>query len=517
MPGPEHQPLFESFLDSLPNPVFVKDEQHRWVFLNKSLCEFMGHPREELLGKSDYDFFPREQADVFWAMDDAVFTTGALNENEEGFTDAAGRFHVIITRKTLHADASGRRFLLGVITDITDRKRTEDELRDSRDELDERVRERTRALEEADRHKSEFLDALSHELRNPLAPILSGVYLLETLPASSPPAVRARAAIRRQAEHLTRIVDDLLDVTRISRGKVQLRREALDLHELLRRTCDDHGAVFAAADVRLVADLPGGPVPVDGDPTRIAQVIGNLLTNACKFTPPRGTVTVALRAAEGWAEVAVRDTGIGIDPRQLARMFEPFAQEERGLARTRGGLGLGLALARGLVELHGGTLTAQSTGPGAGATFTLRLPLVAAAPRAVAPVAGTPTPTAAEGSRRAGRRVLVIEDNVDAARSLADVLELLGYQVRVALDGRTGIALAHELAPDVVVCDLGLPDVDGYQVARTVRRDASLQRTRLIALSGYARPEDRERSRAAGFDAHLAKPAPLEQLTALLG
>jgi PAS domain S-box-containing protein len=510
--GDARRSLFESFVDSLPNPVFVKDEQHRWVVMNKAACELLGHPREELLGKSDYDFFPREQADVFWAKDDAVFSTGQLNENEEWITDAAGRLHLIITRKTLHADESGRRFLLGVITDITERKRIEDELRRSRDDLDERVRERTQALEEADRHKSEFLDVLSHELRNPLAPILSGIFVLESLPPASPQAGRARAAIRRQAEHLTRIVDDLLDVTRIARGKVRLRRDVFDLVELVRRTCEDHGILFEGVDVAMRVAVPDGPVPVDADPTRIAQVVGNLLSNASKFTPPGGAVTVGLAVAGDRAEITVTDTGIGIYPEQLVRLFQPFAQEERGLARTRGGLGLGLALSKGLVELHGGDLAATSEGPGRGARFVVSLPLAQQRGELVAIA-----PARSGGGVPPARRVVVIEDNVDAARTLADVLEVLGYEVRVALDGTSGLALARALSPDVVVCDIGLPDVDGYQVARLVRSDAALRTVRLIALSGYAGPEDRERSRRAGFDAHLAKPARLDELTALLG
>jgi two-component system CheB/CheR fusion protein len=512
--GDQSQSLFCSFLDSLPNPVFVKDERHRWVFLNKSYCDLMGHAREELLGKSDYDYFPREQADVFWAKDDAVFSSGALNENEERFTDAAGREHVIITRKTIHADANGRRFLLGVITDITDRKRMEDELRRSRDDLDERVRERTRALEDADRRKSEFLDVLSHELRNPLAPILNGIFVLENVPAASPQALRAHAAIRRQANQLARLVDDLLDVTRIARGKIRLRRGLVDLRELVGRTCEDHASLFSGIEIALALDLPDDPVAVDADPTRIAQVVGNLLSNASKFTPPHGAVTVRLRSTGGLAEISVRDTGIGVRPDELARMFQPFAQEERGLARTPGGLGLGLALARGLVEMHGGTLAGQSDGPGKGAEFTVRLPLTGQATAAAAapPRASRDRPRAPSSERR----VLLVEDNVDTARTLADVLEVLGYEVRVAHDGETGIALARETAPHVVVCDLGLPGVDGYQVARAVRGEASLRSTRLVALSGYASAEDRARSREAGFDAHLAKPASIEELEPLL-
>ncbi|MGE5414578.1 MAG: PAS domain S-box protein, partial [Syntrophomonadaceae bacterium] len=326
-------------------------------------------------------------------------------------------------------------------------------------------------LIEADRHKTEFLGVLSHELRNPLAPIRNSIFLLEQLPAESVQAARARQVIRRQTEHLARLVDDLLDVTRISRGKIQLQREVVDLRNVVRRTCEDHRAIFEESAIELNLDFPVAPVWADVDPTRIAQVVGNLLANSGKFTPSRGAVTVRVRGGDGHAVICVRDTGIGMDPAQIARMFEPFAQEDRTLARTRGGLGLGLALSKGLIELHGGTIAARSAGPGEGSEFTIMLPLAAAA--------DDPTIPAADAHRAgARRRVLIIEDNTDAARTLADVLEIVGHEVIIARDGTSGIALAHELKPDVVICDLGLPDVDGYEVARTLRQDESLRATR---------------------------------------
>jgi PAS domain S-box-containing protein len=385
----------------------------------------------------------------------------------------------------------GAEFTAFVIArDITERRRAEDELR------------------AADKRKTEFLAVLSHELRNPLAPLRNGIYLLEHVAAGSEQAARARRVIRRQTEHLSRLIDDLLDVTRISRGKITLQRARVDLCEIVRRTTDDMHSVFAQAGVDLCVDHVFGPVWIDGDPTRLAQVLGNVLQNAVKFTPGGGTVTVRLVQKGAWAEVSVRDTGVGMEPEAIAHMFEPFVQAEMNLARTKGGLGLGLPLVKGLVEQHGGTVEARSDGPGLGSEFLVRLPL-----------AETGTEEDRKGRAVAGAgpgTILVIEDNLDAGETLAEVLQLQGHRVRVARDGRSGLALARETHPDVVLCDIGLPDIDGYEVARELRRDEALRATRLVALSGYAQPEDRQRAREAGFDAHIAKPADVDTLAAVI-
>ncbi|HYG69930.1 MAG TPA: ATP-binding protein, partial [Anaeromyxobacteraceae bacterium] len=249
---------------------------------------------------------------------------------------------------------------------------------------------------------------------------------------------------------------------------------------------------------------------VDGDPTRLAQVLGNLLQNAVKFTPARGRVTVGVRTIDHHAELRVRDDGLGIDPRDLERMFEPFMQADRD--RTRGGLGLGLSLVKGLVELHGGTVLARSEGLGRGAELVVTLPASVAAPAPEREAA----PAAAPAPAGAGRRVLVIEDNVDSAQTLADVLTLLGHHVVVARDATSGLRLASTERPDVVLCDLGLPDRDGYEVARALSADPGLRPPRLFALSGYAQPEDRQRAADAGFDAHVAKPPDMDELAALV-
>jgi two-component system CheB/CheR fusion protein len=302
------------------------------------------------------------------------------------------------------------------------------------------------------------------------------------------------------------LVDDLLDVTRISRGKVQLQRERLELRDLVHRAVEDNRWEFARNGIELQLDLPAVPLWIDGDRTRIVQVIGNLLHNSAKFTQAGGKATVSVEANVDLrhAIVRVRDTGVGIAPELLPRVFEPFSQADTTLDRSKGGLGLGLALVKGLVEMHGGTASVESDGLDRGAQFTVRFPLeTAELPAAPARVVIAPSPP---------RRILVIEDNVDAADSLREVLELGEHMVEVAYSGPAGIERAREFLPDVVLCDIGLPDMDGYQVARAMRANPALRETTLVALTGYAAPEDITRSREAGFDSHLAKPPSLEKI-----
>ena len=362
------------------------------------------------------------------------------------------------------------------------------------------------ALREEGRRKDEFLAALSHELRNPLAPIRNGLHLMGRLPAGSEQASRILTVVTRQVNHLVRLVDDLLDVTRIARGKVRLVPETIELGDLVARSLEEHQPTFERAGVDLQASGCAPPCWVDGDPARLAQVLANLLGNAVKFTPRGGRVEVLLQQDDGWAVLRVRDRGLGIASEVLGRLFQPFVQGAQTIDRTGGGLGLGLATVRGLVELHGGTVAAASDGPNRGAEFTVRLPLVAAP----APAARVHEPVRPEA-----RRVLVIEDNLDGAETLRDLLELDGHQVRVAGNGPAGLSLAREFGPEIVVCDLGLPEMDGYQVARELRADAALRSAFLIALSGYAQDGDVERARMSGFDRHLAKPATPEKLEAL--
>ncbi|ABS26208.1 ATP-binding protein [Anaeromyxobacter sp. Fw109-5] len=376
-----------------------------------------------------------------------------------------------------------------------------------RQESEERYRAIAEQLAEADRRKDEFFRILSHELRNPLAPIRNALHLLGRAPDDPARAARWREVIERQVGHLSRLVEDLLDLTRITAGRIQLRREPLDLAHVVGHTAEDHRAGFEAIGVRLVLQLPPAPVPVEGDETRIAQIVGNLLANSAKFTPDGGTVTVRVAEAPGRSALLdVRDTGEGIEAEVLPRIFEPFSQADRTLARSRGGLGLGLTLVKRLVELHGGTVVVTSAGPGAGTEVAVRFPL-AATPRVPAPQVGS-----GSGARGAAT-VLVVEDNLDAAETLRDALELEGMEVSLAPDGEAGLAAARRRRPDLVICDIGLPGkLDGYGVARAFRADPALRDVRLVALTGYAGPEDRTRAYAAGFDLHLGKPAALGEL-----
>jgi CheY-like chemotaxis protein len=280
----------------------------------------------------------------------------------------------------------------------------------------------------------------------------------------------------------------------------------VDLREVVRRTCDDYRETFERRGVDLHLTAPPRPVTTRGDPARLAQVVGNLLHNASKFTPGGGQVTVVVGESVGRAELRVRDTGMGIPVEQLGRLFEPFVQAEQGLARTVGGLGLGLSLAKALLEMQGGTVAATSDGPGKGAEFVVTLPLVRMAPTDRPATVPKPPP----------RSIVIIEDNADGAATLAELLQLDGHQVQIASDGRSGLEMVQRVRPDVVLCDLGLPDLSGYDIARALRAEEALRHVRLVALSGYAQPEDRERSREAGFHHHLAKPPDLDAVNAVL-
>jgi PAS domain S-box-containing protein len=379
----------------------------------------------------------------------------------------------------------------------------------ARKRMDEALRKANRELAEADQRKNEFLAMLSHELRNPLAPIANSVYVIDRAAPGGEQAKRAIRVIDRQVTHMTRLIDELLDVTRISRGKVRLQRESLELNAVVRGTCEDFRELFQRHGIALEIAIPAEPVRVFADRTRIAQVVGNLLQNAVKFTPSGGWATLSLEATGGEAVIEVRDTGAGLDPGLLEKLFVPFMQADQTLDRSAGGLGLGLALVKGLVELHGGRVHAASDGPGRGAVFTMRLPLEskAGSGREVSP-----------GAPRANQalKLLIVEDNKDAAVSLKEVLELTGYQVAMAFTGTEGVRMARALRPDAVLCDIGLPEIDGYGVARLLREDPSTRELFLVALSGYAAPEDLEKSRDAGFDHHVAKPPSIEALQTLL-
>jgi signal transduction histidine kinase/DNA-binding response OmpR family regulator len=370
-----------------------------------------------------------------------------------------------------------------------------------------------REVQQADEQKNEVLAMLAHELRNPLAPVRNAVQVLVAGAATPGQQQWARDVIARQVQQMVRIVDDLLDASRITRGKIALRTEPVDVAALVADSVETSRPLIDSRRHELVVTVPPEPVRTRGDRARLAQVVANLLNNAAKYTEDGGRIWLGVERAGGEVVVRVRDTGVGVPREMLGHIFEPFTQVDRSLDRSQGGLGIGLTLARRLVELHGGRVHAHSDGPGAGSEFVVRLPLLDA-PREPAPATNGCYPPA--GGPLPRTRTLIVDDNVDAAESLAVMLGALGSEVRTAFDGPSGLAAAEKFRPDVVLLDLGLPTMDGYKVARRLRDLPGLEGLVLVALSGYGQDEDRRKSKEAGFDHHLVKPASPEMLRELL-
>ena len=379
-----------------------------------------------------------------------------------------------------------------VVTDLTEQKRQA-----SREATLAREEAARAEAEAANRAKDQFLSMLSHELRNPLGVILNGVDVLDRTSSREPGPVKVREIIRRQAQHLGKLLDDLLDVARVGQGKIDLRRRPIDLAEVVSIACEDHRSKIERAGISLTVSLPSEIVGVEGDRTRLVQTIGNLLDNARKWTAAGGQVAVSLERVGQVAEMRVRDTGVGIEPRMLEHIFDLFWQAQSSPGRSTGGLGIGLTLVRRLMDLHGGTIEAVSDGLGSGSEFIVRLPLTQASVQGES--------TAQTPMSPASHRVLLIEDNADAREMARLGLELLGQAVSTASTGEAGIGMALVDHPAVVIVDIGLPGLDGYEVGRRLRQ-ALGDRIRLVALTGYGQPEDRRRVLEAGFDVHLVKP-----------
>jgi PAS domain S-box-containing protein len=477
--------------DSMPQLAWTARPDGYITWYNRRWYEYTGTTPEQMEGwgwQAVHD--PATLPEVLRRWKESI-ASGAPFEMDFPLRRADGELRRFLTRGFPLKDEHGEVIQwFGTNTDVT-------ELVEARD-----------ALRQAARRKDEFLGMLSHELRNPLAPIRNAVFILERAGAAGEHAARARDVIKRQTEHLARIVDDLLDVTRIEHGKIQLDLSRVDLGELASQAADDFRHVMSERHVDFRTVLPDAEIWVDADATRITQLLGNLLHNAVKFTRAGDVVTLSLRAKGAHAELSVTDTGVGIDPALLAHVFEPFVQGDRTLARTEGGLGLGLAVVKAVAELHGGAVRAESVGSGRGATFEVRVPLAArpATHRAAPPRAG---------STDRSRRVLVVDDNRDAADSMAAILTMLGHDAEVAYDGPDAIDKVRADTFDAVLCDIGLPGMTGYEVARTLRatrRDG----LKLIAVSGYAQPEDVQRAIEAGFDGHIAKPCSPSDVERLL-
>jgi PAS domain S-box-containing protein len=470
------------------------------MYCNQRLADLLKIPHEKLIGAALHDFIPSEDRSVYdnllWQCQTGSGRGEARLRRGDGELVPA-----YLTFNGLPEECGAVRGVL--VTDLTS-QRHHDQLAAAHKALGEREE----ALREADRRKDEFLAMLGHELRNPLGIISTSAQILRRLAPVDAKTEELRDTIERQVIHTSRMLDDLLDVSRISRGKIQLYKQRWNLRDIVHQTVEDHRPTLQENSLRLKLDIPDAPLPIFADRTRLSQALGNLLHNACKFTKSGGVVTVRLESEKSTnALLSVTDTGMGMDAEALGWVFEPFRQADRTLDRSLGGLGLGLALVKGIVELHGGEVMASSAGPERGSTFSIRLPLshieAASASAEVDQELECPA-----------YRVLVIEDNIIAARNLRKLLELSGHTVETAHSGPEGVGAAFKFGPQIVLCDIGLPGMDGYNVAQALRQEAGLTDAYLIAVSGYA--HDERRAQEAGFDAHIIKPVNFDALEAIL-
>jgi PAS domain S-box-containing protein len=438
---------------------------------------------------------PEDRAAQREALQRALTSADQAYEAEYRIALPDGTIRSVLARGRIERDASGRVVRVpGVLLDVTDRKRAEDELR------------------AADRRKDEILAMLAHELRNPLAPIRNAAQILKMLDEAGPLVRQTSEIIARQIEHMTGLVDDLLDVSRVTRGLITLEHDVIDLRNVIDAAVEQARALIDTRKHRFSSHVGAQPLIVCGDRKRLTQVIANLLTNAAKYTHDGGTITLRAKLSAERVEVSVTDTGIGIAPDLIEHIFELFTQGHRSPDRSQGGLGLGLALVKNLVALHQGTIKAESEGVGKGSTFSLSIPRY----DGIAVQDERRAETGSANSHSDGLRVLLVDDNADAAQTLAYILTSEGHNVTTAYEARTALARALDFRPEVAILDIGLPDIDGYELAGQIRDALGPTPITFVALTGYGQAEDRSRSKEAGFDHHLVKPIEPKQLVRLL-
>lgn len=499
------QRLYQSVTDNASLALLIMDERQHCIFMNPAAEHLTGFTFDEVQGRPLHDVihhtrpdgrhFPLEECAI-----DRAFPNNDREKGEEVFVHKDGHFYPVAFTASPLRDASRRPVgTIIEVEDITNRRKLEAE------------RERSLlALQDADRRKDQCLATLAHELRNPLAPLRTGVQLVKLAGATGRTADQALAAMERQIDHIVRLVDDLLDMSRISRGKISLRQERLSLALVVQQATDTIRETAEGRRHRLTIDLPSEPLYVFGDSVRLAQVVGNLLHNAVKYTEPAGHITVEVRRDGAAGVVSVRDTGAGIPAEMQERVFEMFTQVDDSPERRHGGLGIGLWLARQLVTLHGGTITVVSAGVGRGSDFIVRLPLAVSAAESAAD-------SSAEGAAAPhSLRILVVDDNHDAAVTLGALLDLVGHQTQVVHDGQAALDAAAAFRPDVVLLDLGMPGMNGFEVARGLRQDSSSAAIFIVAVTGWGADSDRRRTREAGFDEHLVKPVDAIRLQRVL-
>jgi PAS domain S-box-containing protein len=496
---------FRLAIESAPSGMVMVDRQGHIVLVNSQAEQLFGYSREELIGQPVEILVPERLSAAH-----PSYRTGFF-KNPESRPMGAGRdlygrrkdgteFPIEIGLNPIETEEGV--FALSAIVDITDRKQLEQELH-----------LRLKDLATADRQKDEFLAMLAHELRNPLAPLRNALQILELPNIDASAHQRVRDMMKRQLHHLVRLVDDLLDVSRIITGRVELRKEAFDLNAAITRAVETAEPLIDARGHQLIVSMPTEPIPLHADLVRLAQVIANLLTNAAKYTPKPGRIWLSASREDGEIVISVKDEGLGISQDMLNRVFDLFVQVDASPSRSQGGLGIGLTLVRRLIEMHAGTVTAKSGGPGHGSEFIIRLPMGDSA--ASSQNAGTSRDAAPFHAPRP-KRVLVVDDNVDAADSIAMLLQAAGFSVKCVYDGVSALSVASAFQPDVFVLDIGLPDITGYEVAKRLRTIPHFSHTPIVAVTGYGQDSDRMRSREAGIDHHMTKPVDPDSLKAVL-
>lgn len=507
-------PTISETLDRAPCGLFTTTKDGTIVRANETFCRWIGYREAELVGL-------RRIQDLLTVGGRLLFEAHVApllqfrNSVAEVKVDIVSRVGPVvpILFNVSRTQFDGEDIDEFAVLVVAERHQYELELLGARRNAEQALEARSEAenaLREVNRRKDEFLATLAHELRNPLAPMRNVLEMLSLKELVDPQIIWGREVFERQVRHMTRLVDDLLEMSRITQGKLELRRENIDLVSVLTGAVENSRPLVLAASHELTIAIPGEPVMLDADPTRLSQMIQNLLDNAAKFTPPGGKIWLSANREGADVAIRIRDSGIGIPQGSLETVFEMFSQLENAIDRTQGGLGIGLALVRALARLHGGSVAARSDGIGKGSEFVIRLPVseeervVASRPRRLPPASGK------------GRSVLIVDDNEDAAISLSMVLEMEGHRVHVAFDGTSGFEAARDHRPEVIILDIGLPDTNGYEVARRIRKEPWGMHVDLIALTGWGQEKDRQDAQAAGFDHHFTKPADLERLARLL-
>jgi PAS domain S-box-containing protein len=518
--GVDH--VYRVLFETLNEGALTVDAEGTILYSNTQFAGLVGQRLQRVLGTPFLGYVAPEDADLFRMLLERGLRRSSKGEIHMVRPDGE-QVPVMLSLNAVEIEQVGSTCTV-VVSDLTELKRVQAALVEANGDLEARVQERTAALRsevaersrlaeqlrEADRRKNEFLAMLGHELRNPLAPVMNGIELIRRRCGDDPDIERVRLLMERQLRHMSRLVDDLLDVSRITRGTIELRRETVDLAAVVDAATRACRPVLDAAEHELSVELPAVPCWIEGDMTRLEQVVMNLISNAAKYTPPRGHIRVALERHGDWAELSVHDDGRGIPREMLDGIFELFAQVDTTIDRSLGGLGIGLTVVRNLVQLHGGTVHASSDGDGKGSEFLVRLPLVPLGRLQLS------DPRGGGEQNTEGLRVLVVEDNVDAAETLAELVRLWGHTVEIVHRGEAAVEAALGFQPQVVVLDIGLPGMDGYAVAAKLRQQEPLAGVRLFALTGYGQEQDRRRAHDAGFDVHLTKPIHPDHLRKLL-